>query len=63
MASSAASLLVLCMCLGKKCFTVSVGGGKVGDTADSNREESRKSLKGIRAVSFKYAGLEVVAWT
>lgn len=40
MASSAFSLLVECVFLGKKCFTVSVGDGKVGDTADSNREES-----------------------
>lgn len=40
MASSAVSLLAECMNLGKKCFTVSVGGGEVGDTADSSREES-----------------------
>lgn len=33
MASSAVSLLVEWMLLGKKCFTVSVGDGKVGDTA------------------------------
>lgn len=31
---------VICVYLENKCFTVSIGDEKVGDTADSNREES-----------------------
>lgn len=31
---------VICVYLEKKCFTVRIGDEKVGDTADSNREES-----------------------
>ena len=36
--------LLLCVYLEKKCFTVSIGDGKVGDTAVSNREESYQEI-------------------
>lgn len=58
-ASSALSLLVECRYWGKRCFTVSVGGCK---SWCHSWQQQGGELAG-KVLSFKYAGLEVIAWT